>query len=368
MQNVVHAGRDGDIGLYLPGKVPLRSADNDSLGLVPAKGWEARYDWTGYIPDNALPRIDNPKSGQIATANNKTVPPGYAYTLTREWDVDYRFKRADQMLRETKLHSIESFKTIQLDTYDGYAAVLTPLLLKAKKWSGEEAAIAERLREWNFHMDADRSEPLIFAAWDRALVKRVLSDELGKDFKNFWTQNPTLVLNILRDQNGEARWCDDVTTKAKETCAQEIAIAFDDAVKELKGKYGSDWKAWRWGDAHHAIMAHLPFENVPFLRSIFSRDIEASGGAFTLRRGDYKMNSARPYAASHASGFRALMDLKNPDDSLYVIATGESGNIFSDHYDDLMPLWAKGEYVRIPQTQEEVERISEHRLTLQRAE
>jgi penicillin amidase len=178
---------------------------------------------------------------------------------------------------------------------------------------------------------------------------------------------PPSALDMWNAESPANDWCDDVTTKAKETCAQEIALAFDDAVKELKDKYGSDWKDWRWGDAHHAVMAHLPFENIPVLRSIFSRDIEASGGAFTLRRGDYKMTSAQPYAASHASGFRALMDLKNPDNSLYVIATGESGNVFSDHYDDLMLLWAKGEYVRIPQTQAEVERVAQYRLELQPA-
>ncbi|MGY9105546.1 MAG: penicillin acylase family protein, partial [Alphaproteobacteria bacterium] len=66
MQNIVFAddsGEYGQIGLMLPGRVPVRSIANDSLGLVPVPGWDGRYDWLGYIPGDELPHFVNPPEG-----------------------------------------------------------------------------------------------------------------------------------------------------------------------------------------------------------------------------------------------------------------------------------------------------------------
>src|SRR5690606_3871629 len=54
-QNIVYADVDGNIGFIAPGKVPLRADANDLHGLAPAPGWEARYDWQGFIPFEELP-------------------------------------------------------------------------------------------------------------------------------------------------------------------------------------------------------------------------------------------------------------------------------------------------------------------------
>ena len=366
MQNMVHAHTDGHIGLLIASRVPQRGQENDSLGLVPAKGWDARYDWTGTIPYDGLPRIDDPPSGQIATANNKTVPEGYPYTLTREWAEPFRFWRINKLLAATPRHSIQSFKAIQLDTHDRFAEDLLPLLLKAGPWPTPEARQAvEMLSKWNTAMDADRPEPLIYEAWDRALVKRLIADELGPDFKAYWSHNAVFTLRVLRNVNGEAHWCDDVTTPAREDCASRIRLALDDALKELRSAYGHDMTHWRWGTAHRAVFASLPFGDIPVLKDVFNREIEASGGAFTIRRGDFRFSSERPYAAIHGAGYRAIYDLRNLDNSLYVITTGESGNVFSSHYADMMPLWAEGKYFRIPTAPDEVEATAKYRLTLQ---
>ena len=44
----------------------------------------------------------------------------------------------------------------------------------------------------------------------------------------------------------------------------------------------------------------------------------------------------------HGAGFRAVYDLADLDRSRFIQAVGQSGNIFSPHYGDLAPLWAKG--------------------------
>jgi len=365
MQNMVFADKK-HIGLILASRVPIRDPANDSLGLVPAKGWDARYDWKEYIPIDRLPRIADPPSGEIATANNKTVPPGYPYTLTREWDEPFRFWRIEALLNATRRHSLASFKAIQLDTHERYADDLLPLLLKAGPWpAADQRQATALLARWDRRMDAARPEPLIFEAWQRALVKRLFADELGDDFTANWSHHAILTLNVLRNVDGQSRWCDDIRTKVREDCPTEIKLALGDALAELKATYGADMREWRWGEAHHAVFDHLPLGDLPLIGPLFNREVEAGGGDFTLRRGGFRYASDRPYAAIHGSGYRAIYDLADPDRSLYVISTGESGNIFSPYYDDQIRLWADGKYYRVPASPEAVRASTKYHMTLQ---
>ena len=362
MQNFIFADDAGHIGLMLPGRVPIRSSDNDAQGLAPAPGWDARYDWQGYVP--VMATISDPPSGHIATANNKTVPEGFPYVLTHEWEDPYRFQRIDALLTATPKHSVDSFEAIQRDSVDTYAVALKPVLALAGPFAGTEAEAAKLLADWDGAMKRDEAAPLIFAAWARALARRIYADELGNDFESFWGYRPQFTLDVLTDVNGEGRWCDDRTTPTVEDCKTQIRLALHDAVEDLSKTYGDDPTKWRWGDPHKAIMTHRPLGSFPIIGGFFNREIEMDGGAFTILRGDYSFASKRPYAAIHGAGYRAIYDLSNPDNSRYMISTGESGNVFSPHYDDLMPFWAATQYVTIPTTPQAIAASAKHLLTL----
>ncbi|HEX6692470.1 MAG TPA: penicillin acylase family protein, partial [Burkholderiales bacterium] len=62
-QNVIYADVDGNIGFVAAGRVPVRKSANDLKGLAPAPGWDARYDWAGWVPYEDLPRAYNPPGG-----------------------------------------------------------------------------------------------------------------------------------------------------------------------------------------------------------------------------------------------------------------------------------------------------------------
>ncbi len=57
-QNIVYADVDGTIGFIAPGRVPIR---RNGQGWLPAPGWTGDYDWTGFIPFDALPSAVNPR-------------------------------------------------------------------------------------------------------------------------------------------------------------------------------------------------------------------------------------------------------------------------------------------------------------------
>ncbi len=367
MQNIVYADDGGRIGLILPGRVPLRSKSNDSLGLVPAPGWDGRYDWQGFIPPQDMVSVMDPPSGQIATANDRTAPETYPYTLTREWGPEYRFDRIEQLLAQAGRNSPARFAAMQNDIIDLYAIELKRRLVAAGPFSAADSRAAQLVANWNGAMDAKRPEPLIFAAWARALARRIYADELGPQFRNFWGYRPEFTLRVLDGVEEEQRWCDDRSTPDVEDCASRIRLALHDAVTELTDQYGPDPARWSWGVPHKAVHTEQPFGLFPLLGGIFNREIEVSGGPFTLLRADNFMASARPYAAIHGAGYRGVYDLKDPDASRYMISTGESGNLFSPHYDDLMPLWARGSTITLPIGPQAVQAAAVHRLTLQPA-
>ena len=49
-------GRRSGTAFVAAGRVPLRKPENDINGLAPVPGWDAKYDWTGYLPYEQLPQ------------------------------------------------------------------------------------------------------------------------------------------------------------------------------------------------------------------------------------------------------------------------------------------------------------------------
>jgi penicillin amidase len=311
--------------------------------------------------------IVDPASGHISTANNKTAPDDYPYVLTREWESIYRFDRIEQLLAASPKHSVESFKAIQTDPVDLYALELKRRLLAAGSFEGRSADAAQLLTNWYGAMLRDRPEPLIFAAWARALAPRIFGDELGANFSNYWGYRDQFTLRVLDDVDDAGRWCDDRGTTDTEDCVSRIRLSLDDALTELSAAYGETISAWRWGDAHHAVHVHRPLGDFPVIGGTFNREAEMDGGAFTLLRADNAMADPRPYTAVHGAGYRAIYDLGAPDESLYIISVGQSGNVFSPYYDDLLGFWAEAQYITIPTTPLAVSSSAAHALWLEPA-
>jgi penicillin amidase len=311
--------------------------------------------------------LEDPPSGRIATANNKTVPDGYKHTLTREWEANYRYDRIASLLAATPQQSLASFEKMQTDTIDTYALALKSRLTAAGEFPEIDNKAAQLIANWNGSMERGRAEPLIFMAWTRALARRIYGDELGPNFGAFWGYRTEFTLRVLDDVDGESRWCDDRSTPDVEDCASRIRLALHDAVAELSAANGPDPARWRWGDAHKAIHRAQPFGLFPVIGGFFNREVEMDGGGFTLLRADVNFRGATPYAAIHGAGYRGIYDLGDPDNSLFVISTGQSGNVFSSHYDDLLGEWAKGGYIKIPTKTDAVAASAAGKLTLQPA-
>ena len=119
----------------------------------------------------------------------------------------------------------------------------------------------------------------------------------------------------------------------------------DDALVYISENYGSTLESLRWGDAHQATQDHEVLGEVPFLRYFVNIRQSTSGGDNTLQRGLTSGEEPAPFNNVHGAGYRGVYDFADPDSSVFIIATGQSGHFLSRHYDDLAQLWRRGEYI-----------------------
>ncbi len=345
-QSMVYADVEGNIGFVAPGRVPVRKPANDLKGQAPAPGWDAKYDWDGFIAFEDLPQSYNPASGEIMTANHKIVPEDYPHYLTSEWVLPYRARRIQQLLDATPKHTLQSFATIQADTVSLQVREILPLLLKAKLQGAEAQQVVQELGKWNANMALEGAEPLIVSAWLRALGRLIYADELGSLFDGAWEHRATFMHDMLADKAGAGRWCDDVNTPAKETCAELLPRALELALADLKRRYGEERKQWHWGVAHFALSEHRPFGRQAQLAQFFDVRVPSPGDTYTVDVGRNTLgNEAAPYANRHSASLRAIYDLADLDKSVYIHSTGQSGNLLSPLYKNFAERWSRAEFI-----------------------
>jgi len=362
-QNVLYADVEGNIGFVAAGRVPIRKPANDLKGLAPAPGWDARYDWAGFIPFDELPRAFNPASGAIVNANHKIVPPGYPHPISYEWQPPYRARRIEALLAAGP-QTLDSSSRIQLDVVSLAAKELLPKLLATEPADEDSRRALAALAAWDGSMSAERAEPLIFVAWWRELARAIYADELGGAFERAWAPRAVFMASAL---GANSRWCDDVRTAAVESCASVQAQSLRKALAELRRRYGEP-AGWKWGQAHAAHHRHMPLTRQPLLARIFDFSAPSPGGPYTVNAGRYDFSDpAEPFANHHGPSLRMLCDLGDPQSSLFIQSGGQSGNPLSPHYHDFTAPWARGEYIPMLTDRARLEAAGVERLVLRPA-
>ena len=353
-QNLMLADATG-IALQVIGAMPRRDGGHPTQGRMPALGTRAESRWQGMFPYEENPRFLNPASGILGNTNNKTVERLFPQHLSFLWGDTQRIQRWLTLMKTREVHTRESFIEAQLDTVSPTARTILPLI-GADLWFTGEAApdgTPERLRqraltllaEWNGEMNEHLPEPLIYMAWFRALNDRLIRDELGPMADEFTHPDPIFVERVFRNTAGAGVWCDVIQSAAVEACTDVARMALDDALVELTESYGPNPESWRWGDAHQATQDHPVLGEVPFVKWFVNIRQSTSGGDNTLLRGRTRGTGPRPYENVHGAGYRGVYDFADPDSSVFIISTGQSGHPLSRHYDDLGELWRRGEYV-----------------------
>ncbi|KIC11306.1 penicillin acylase [Leisingera sp. ANG-M1] len=353
-QNLTLADQDS-IALKTVGAFPARDSAHQSKGRLPSQGWRQENRWQGRLPYAQNPEFLAPAGGILGNTNNKILDRPFPNHVSFDWGDTQRIHRWEKLMQNREVHTRDSFIEAQLDTVSYTARTLLPLIGANLWFTGEAAPAGSRerqrqialtlLSEWNGEMNEHLPEPLIYAAWLRALQTRLITDELGPVAKSIRHVEPLFIERVYRNVDGAAAWCDVRQSAPEESCTDMARLALDDALVWIEERYGDALESLRWGDAHQAVQDHPVLGKVPVLRYFVNIRQSTSGSSNTLQRGKSSGKDPDPFQNVHAAGYRGVYDFADPDSSVFITATGQSGHPLSRYYDDMAQLWRRGEYI-----------------------
>jgi penicillin G amidase len=349
--NVVYADRDGNIGYQLCGNLPRRERGS---GLLPAPGWDSRYDWQGYLPFDELPNVYNPPCGYVVSANNRIVGDDFPHRLSWDWCDGFRAGRIESELRAREKLTLDDFAALQSDFYSDAARQIVETIRDLVPPAGNPIATRalEYLRRWDYRLTAGSVAAAIYSVLRRQLLRNVFASRLGSLVGSFTgigaadgiagnlypARASGFLIQLLRRADPEWLAGDPAFQDWDDLKWRSLV----DAVDELRSRFGDDMETWTWGRLHGVTFDH-PFGRVKLLRRLFSRGPYPIGGD-----GDTPHQSASTGGSYGADGYipsyRQLVDLGNFANSRSIHTTGQSGHPGSPHYDDFIPLWLSGQY------------------------
>ena len=345
-QNVVYADREGNSLYYVTGKIPIRTVDaaernsasnrqsesaddgeevwgtrvfDGSAGEAEWEGFEpfGVSSWEGFVPFEEKPHAINPE--YVGTANQRITDDPEHY-VGESYSDPYRGQRLYELLDE-RAASDEPMtrrftKRLQRDTYSKLAEQVGDRLVAAAEDRDGLRDAVETLREWDYRMDRDSRAALVFTRWFERYRREVFAEafeERGLD-ESYYPRD--WVVATLPE---ESRWFDG------ESRADVMARALREA---LDGTADGE----TYGDYNTTAAITHPFDQ-SFLNY---PELPTDGSPNTLN--NYRKSSAV------GSSWRMISPMADGDGSVAILPGGNSGDYFSDHYDDQLRMWADGEY------------------------
>lgn len=374
-QNIVFATTDGHIGYQAPGKLPVRAnvpGAVESDGTWPRPGWDARYDWTGYVEPAQMPGVVDPEEGFVVAANQAVLPGGSGPFISRDWDYGYRSERIRTLLSEqiaegSKLTAAD-MSEIQTDQWSVFAETLVPVLLKVELPRGYESDGQVLLADWDDRsMDADSAAAAYFAAVWRNLLETTFNDELPE---SMWPDGGGRWLAVIQgmlDNPNDEFWDDKSTVAVVESRDQVLTEALVSARQDLTVELGKDTSDWEWGTLHQLELKHLVLGGdsipAPIAAYMNPSPVKVGGGSSIVNATSWDAASGS-FEVTSGPSMRMVVDLADLDASTWVVVTGTSAHPASEHYDDQLGAWAAGETFPWPFSPEAVDAAEQDELIL----
>ena len=302
-------------------------------------------------------KVSDTLNDTLFNTNNRLTKNDYPEHFSYDWEGSQRNLRMRDLFEKRQFHSLQSFKEIHSDIVSSSARTVLPLLAK-NLWYSQTLTMdndlislrkkaLELLGEWNGEMSIHLSQPLIYNSWVSQFQRMILQDELGSKMHWFKSIKPDFLERVLRNVDGAGIWCDIIQTQKIETCDELALMALDDALVTNVKLIRSDIAEWRWGDYHKARFKEKIIGGYPIISYLTNIVYETPGGDNTLSMARSLRSSSNIHDVRYGSTLRIIFDLSNPNYSFMSMPTGQSGHLFSRHYDDFSILWKKDEYHQI---------------------
>lgn len=313
-QNVLYADADGHIGWRAAGVLPLRAAGDD--GRAPRDGSTAARDWSGYLPAARMPRVLDPPSGRVVTANQRLIGTASGVDWPSDWASPTRARRITQLV-SGEGHDARAVRAMQLDTVglverevvERLAPLLRPELAKALAgWDGRASADSRLFRA------AEQVRRRAYLAVAAAVLQ---GSDLKPEELDWYNNDPTLLAALRASPEA---W-------RKAGLGDRDAV-LGAAVREvaLDGP--------PWGEQNRLEVKHPFGRSGGVLGWVFNPPAPRLSGC------DRCVRVATPH---FGQSMRLVVDFADPETTTLVLALGVSGHVASAHRTDQLRDWLEGD-------------------------
>ncbi|MEN7550881.1 penicillin acylase family protein [Rapidithrix thailandica] len=328
-QNFVFAATNGDIAMKIQGKFPVKWPEQ---GKFLMDGTHSVNAWQAYIPSTQNVHHYNPARGFVSSANQYPVDTGYPYYVYDARYEQYRNRRINQVLDSLQQITAEDMMNLQNDNYNLIAAENLPFLLRqveSLEMNEEERKIYEALQQWDFFNEVDVAGAAYFEAWFDELKTLVWDEMQGKSIALVSPSHYT-TFQLLKE-NADFEFFDVLSTPEKENACKVIQMAFQKGVKRiLSWKKEQGKEMVKWGDYKGTYLQHLAR-----LEPFNIRNVQNGGNH----------NIVNATSERHGPSWRMVVELDPKGVKAWgVYPGGQSGNVGSPYYNNLLPYWEQGKY------------------------
>lgn len=345
-ENLLYGDTEGHIGWLAAGLVPQRQGWE---GLLPVPGESGAYEWNGFLPTEELPQEHNPQRGYIATANHKILPENYRHDVGFDWAPSYRFQRVDEVLSGGGPFTIENFQKLQHDEVSLPGRIWKEVLRTHPAPANRDAALArEQILTWDAVLAHGSAGGALYQLFFRELRVRFLAEAV-----------PEAARPVLQSSLDHRTLVREFAALAPARRAALLETSLAEAWRRAVGEMGEDSSQWAWGRLHHALFEH-PLANTAARIAAFNLGPVSRGGdAFTVNA-----TGGSGLRQTHGASYRHILDFADWDRSVFTSTPGQSGQLGSPHYADLLEVWGNYEYAPMLYSREKVEEHLAHKLVL----
>ena len=354
--NIMYGDAKGNVAWWAAGKLYKHKPHVNSKFIL--DGASGEDDPIEYLDFSENPMAENPSWEYVYSANNQ--PDSIANMLYPGYYLpEDRAKRIVELIEPKNDWSKDDFTKMINDVTSAVApnnvnAFIS--IINIDSFSINEQSAIKILKNWDGSNNVGDIAPTIYNKWIYLFLKNTFEDELGNVLFEQLLKTHLIKRQIADQlQKDESIWWDDVNTNdIVETRKDILSKSMKEAVSSLETQLGNDMSNWNWGKVHTLEHGH-PFGMKESLRDYFNvGPFPIKGAREVIDNRGYEYNDTGLYKVTAGPSTRRIIDFSDIENSMSILPTGQSGNPFSEHYDDQAEMFNKGEFRKMKLNKKEI--------------
>lgn len=364
--NIMYGDTENNIGWYATAKLyELPKGVHSKFILDGTNGENERV---RYLDFSENPKATNPPWHYVYSANNQPdsisgmLYPGYYLS-------ENRAKRIVQLLEPKN----DWDKTAVTKMITDVTSSINPTIVKELVSLIDQQNLNETQKEalillqnWKGDNQLQDIAPTVYHKLIYLCLKNTFRDEIGEDmFSQFMRTHlvKRTIAPLFSKENSV--WFDNIETKDKSESRKDIVTqSFVEAISALENQLGNNISQWTWNKVHTLEHSH-PIGKVDALRSYFNvGPFEINGTREVINNLAFYYDKSGEYKVTSGPSTRRVIDFSDIENSLSILPTGQSGNVFSEHYEDQAEMYNNGEFRKMMLNKEDIKSTSKNVLII----